>query len=179
MLTFLTQDLKSVKHTVEHTFDFLFGFVALDPFDKDLAPFLVPFLATFGAVLDPFVDLETLVVLVALDLFIAANLASFVAAFDPFGAAVDPFGAAVNPFALDSCSARIAKSSCPLEQPVSPKICLMVGEVSSSMVAREELEAIDNRGACDNVMEKAIELFVGTFFLVTYGLSAVLCQRRD
>ena len=53
--------------------------------------------------------------------------------------------------------------------------------VDVEVVTREELEAIDDGGACDcdAVMEKAIELFVGTFFLVTYGLRAVLRRRRD
>jgi len=62
---------------------------------------------------------------------------------------------------------------------------LIVGEGSSSMVAREELEAMlvelivafdngrafDNGGACDDddvrALEVAIKLFAGTFFLVT------------
>jgi len=79
----------------------------------------------------------------------------------------------------------MAKNSCLLEQPVAAKIRLIIGEVSSSssMVEREALEAVeiavalvDNREsngeACDN------ECFVGTFFLMTYGLSAVLRRRR-
>jgi len=42
------------------------------------------------------------------------------------------------------------------------------------MVAREDLEAIDDGGS----EEKAIALLVGTIFLVTYGLSSVLRRRR-
>jgi len=130
----------------------------------------------------PLVDLETLATFVvpfvvpfAAPSVAAAAFDPFRAAFNPFGAAFDPFGAAFNPIVLACCAARIAKNSCLLEQPDAAKIRLTVGEVSSSsMVAREELE-----GACDDVMEKAIELFVGTLFLVTYGLSAVLRRRRN
>jgi len=135
---------------------FFFGLVALDPFDEVLAPFLAPFLASFGAALDPFRD---------------GALGLFGAALGPFGASSDPFVLVdFDPFAVASFSsaALLAKSSCLLEQPVASKIRLMVGEVSSSMVAR------DNGGACDDVMEKAVR----TFFLVTYGLPAVLRRRR-
>ena len=62
----------------------------------------------------------------------------------------------------------------------------MVGEVSSSsIVEREVVEALDVLALVDEreagalvtdkeeAWEKAIELFVGTFFLVTYGFSRV------
>jgi len=174
---------------------------ALDPFVVDLDRFIAFDLAPFvgGALDELVVDLDPFVAL--LPLVDLEPLVPFVAAVDPFIVDLDEFSLDIvasdvmlaatdvvdldlfvlDLFALASCAARIAKSSCLLEQPVASKICLMVGEVSSSMVAREELEAIDDGGACDcdAVMEKAIELFVGTFFLVTYGLRAVLCQRRD
>jgi len=134
--------------------DFFFGFVFLDPFVFVAA--LIEVLDSFGA-LDPLVDL---------DLFVAA---------------LSPFGADFDLFVLTSCAARLANDSCLLEQPVAAKICLIVGDVSSSsssMVAREELEALevsarkafDNVGACDDdALEEAIECFVRTFFLVTCG----------
>jgi len=153
---------------------FFFGFVV------DLVPLvelflfvvLLPFVAflPFVALL-PMVDLETLTPFVA--------------------AALDPFA-----LVLASCAARIAKSSCLLEQPVASKIRLIVGEVSSSIVAREEALdpclvvalAVDERDGRAVVVDGFIGLIaegqefiasfkangVGTFFLVSYGLTAVL-----
>jgi len=83
----------------------------------------------------PLVDLET--------------LAAFVVDLDPFGAALSVFVLVLvgfDPFVLElaSCvAARLAKSSCLLEQPVASKIRLMVGDVSSSIVAREVFEDLD------------------------------------
>ena len=94
---------------------FFFGFV-----DEDLDP--------FGAALDPIV--------VASEVVASEVVASDVVVLDPFLA---PF---FELFVL-SCAARIAKSSSLLEQPVASKILLMVGEVSSSIVAREVFEALD------------------------------------
>jgi len=144
---------------------FFFGFVVA----------LVPFVALL-----PLVDSETLAPFVAaLDPFVVASevVGSDVVVLDPFlapfiAADLAPFVADdLDPFVL-ACAARIAKNSCLLEQPDAAKIRLIVGDdsSSSSMVARED------GGVCD--MEKAIELFVRTFFLVTYGLSAVLRRRR-
>ena len=155
---------------------FFLGFVDvnLDPFALDLTP--LADLAPLVTVLDLLVLAMALFVVVALDWFVA-DLATFVADDD------------LDPFVLASCAARLASNSCLFEQPVAAKIRLTVGEVSSSssMVERKALEALgiavalvnereDAGGSCD---EKAIELLVGTFFLVTYGLIAVLRRRRD
>jgi len=84
-------------------FAFFLGFV--NPF-VDLALFL----ATFGAALDPLVDLEPLVV--ALFPFVAAELAPFTAG------------------ALDEFALREAKNSSTEAYPVVAKIRLIVGESS-------------------------------------------------
>jgi len=84
-------------------FAFFLGFV--NPF-VDLALFL----ATFGAALDPLVDLEPLVV--ALLLFVEADLAPFVAG------------------AWDELVLREAKNSSTDACPVAAKIRLIVGESS-------------------------------------------------
>jgi len=98
--------------------------------------------------LDPFRDVALAPFVAALHPFVVASevVASDVVVFDPFLA---PFGAASGLFGADfdlfvlSCAARITKSSCLLEHPVFSKIRLMVGEVSSSMAAREVCEALD------------------------------------
>jgi len=150
---------------------FFFGFVFLLALD--------PFIAV-----DPFVVLDPFVAFVNFDPFVALAL-FVVAALTAFGAlAVDvDVDEIIEPLVLTcclACLAFIAKNSCLLEHPVFSKILLMIGEVSSSssMVERAALESLETAVASDDVMEKAMELFVRTFFLVTYGLSVVLRRRR-
>jgi len=130
-----------------------------------LLDFFLEFVDPLGAALDPFVDLDLLVValalfvVAALDQFVAADLASFVA---------DD----LDPFVL-ACAACIAKSSCLLEQPVASKIRLIVGEVSSSMVSREEaldpclvvaVLTVDGRDDRDVVVDRFVGLTVVMIF---------------
>jgi len=86
---------------------------------------LVPFLAEEA--LDPF--LAGALDVVALDI-VGSDVLDVVDVVD----VVD-----LNPLALASCAARLAKSSCLLEQPVCCKIRLIVGDVSSSTIARDRI----------------------------------------